>query len=196
MLMAQTAGTVDSDWILAQLAQPVPMQTEFVELRSSRLLKKPLRVAGQYRRPDSNTLVREVRSPYAETTTIGNGEVRIVRGNARARVFPLSRVPQLAGMEAGFAALLAGDKAGLQRNFRLQAQGNRTDWQLNMTPVEAGLKQHVQLITLHGRGEALHCIQTRANSGEVQRTLLAAAARALPVDAGEAEVARLCRSGG
>src|SRR5262245_30218147 len=71
---AAEPARVDSDWILSRLVQPVPARTAFVELRGSRLLKKPLRLQGEYRRPDADTLVRQVTTPYAETTTIRAGE--------------------------------------------------------------------------------------------------------------------------
>ena len=78
------AQTADSDWILKALARPAPMRTDFVEVRDSPLLKAPLRLSGEYRRPREDTLVREVRAPYRETTTIatsktGPGEATIVR---------------------------------------------------------------------------------------------------------------------
>lgn len=173
------------------------MQTDFVELRSSRLLKKPLRISGQYRRPDENTLVREVRAPYVETTTIGQGQVSIVRGHGQTRQVPLARVPQLAGIQASFGALLAGDAATIKRSFALESRGSREGWQLRMTPNDAAMKQHLQDITLHGRGMELRCIETRAvASGEIQRTLLASAARALPSTADEEQIKTLCHNGG
>ncbi|PJK14109.1 fatty acyl CoA synthetase [Lysobacteraceae bacterium NML07-0707] len=194
--MAQAGSNIDSDWILARLARPAPMQTDFVELRSSRLLKKPLRISGQYRRPDENTLVREVRAPYAEVTTIGQGQVSIARGNGQTRRVPLARVPQLAGIQASFGALLAGDAATIKRSFALQTQGSREAWQMRMTPNDAAMKQHLQDITLHGRGMELRCIETRAVAGEeVQRTLLASAARTLPANASDAQIRSLCHNG-
>ena len=86
------------------------MRTGFVELRDSRMLKQPLRIAGEYRRPDAQTLVREVRSPYAETTTIRAGEATIARAGHSPRHFSLTRVPALAGLQASFGALLSGDR--------------------------------------------------------------------------------------
>ena len=43
----------------------------------SALLKAPLRIEGEYQRPDGDTLVRQVRAPYAETTTLRQGEATI-----------------------------------------------------------------------------------------------------------------------
>jgi hypothetical protein len=175
-------GTVgaaaDSAWVLRQLARPAPMQTAFVEVRDSPLLKAPLRISGEYRRPDDATLVREVRSPYAETTTIRNDQATIARG-ARSRSFSLSRVPELAGLQASFGALLAGDRATLERHYRIDTAGTRQHWTLTLVPREAALAAKVRDIVLRGRGAELRCIETTpAQGSEVQRTLLASAARA------------------
>src|SRR3546814_1783617 len=49
---ADPGASIDSDWVLKILARPAPMRTNFVELRASRLLKEPLRLSGEYQRPD------------------------------------------------------------------------------------------------------------------------------------------------
>ena len=76
---AATGPRADAGWILQKLARPAPMRTAFVELRGSAMLKAPLRIEGEYRRPDNDTLVREVRVPYVETTTLRKGEATIAR---------------------------------------------------------------------------------------------------------------------
>lgn len=197
MASAQAATPVDSGWILQKLARPAPMRTDFVEMRSSRLLKTPLRISGEYRRPDNDTLVREVRQPYVETITIRDGQARIERSGRGARSFALSRAPQLAGMQASFGALLSGDVATVSNAFALATNGSREDWRMTMTPKEAAMKQHLTDITLYGRGAELRCIETRAVAGgEVQRTLLASAARSLPGAVDAIHVERVCHNGG
>ena len=171
-------SAADSAWVLRQLARPAPMHTAFVELRDSPLLKAPLRISGEYRRPDDATLVREVQSPYAETTTIREGQATIVRGT-RSRSFSLARVPELAGLQASFGALLAGDRATLERHYRIDAAGTRQRWTLTLVPRDATMAAKVRDIVLHGRGAELRCFETEpARGGDVQRTLLASAARA------------------
>jgi len=166
----------DSAWVLRQLARPAPMRTAFVELRDSPLLKAPLRISGEYRRPDDATLVREVQSPYAETTTIRAGQATIARG-ARSRSFSLARVPELAGLQASFGALLAGDRAMLERAYRIDTAGTRQHWTLTLVPRDAALAAKVRDIVLRGRGSELRCIETSPARGQdVQRTLLASAA--------------------
>ena len=193
---AQTAA-VDSGWILSRLAQPAPMRTSFVEVRSSRLLKNPLRLSGEYRRPDAQTLVRDVRAPYLETTTIRGDEASIARPGKPVRNFAINRAPQLAGMQAGFGALLSGDAKAIGRDFDLTTSGTRQQWQMVMTPRQPTLKSHVRDITLYGRGSELHCIETRAIRGEeVQRTLLASAARSVTAATSGTQLVALCQRGG
>ncbi|WP_278249823.1 LolA-related protein [Lysobacter enzymogenes] len=197
------AQPADPAWILPRLAQPLPARTDFVEVRGSALLKAPLRVSGEYRRPDADTLVREVREPYAETTTIrtgakpGQGEVSIVRAGKPPRRFSLSRAPELVALQASFGALLGGDRAELERHYTLAAQGTRRQWSIAMTPKDAQVAARVREIVLLGRDEELRCIETRpARGSEQQRTLLASAARAAAGVADASQLAALCRSHG
>lgn len=186
----------DPAWILSRIARPAPSRTPFVELRGSKLLKAPLRISGEYRHPDAATLVREVRAPYAETTTIRAGEATIERPGKAPRRVSLARYPELAGLQASFGALLAGDIAALRRHYRLDSAGRRDAWRLVLTPLDAAVGTRVRDIVLHGRGAELRCIETEpAAGGDVQRTLLAGAARDA-ADAGDAAaIAALCGTG-
>jgi hypothetical protein len=189
------ATRVDAGWILQALAQPAPMRTEFVELRGSPLLQQPLRIEGQYQRPDADTLVRDVRTPYLETTTLRKGQASIARPGKPVRTFALSRVPELAQLQASFGALLSGDRILLERHYRLAAQGTREEWTLVLTPMDAKLKGTLRDITLHGRNEELRCIETRPTKGDLQRTLLGSAAKSAAGTNMADALASLCRSG-
>ena len=197
-----TATTrVQPEWVLARLARPAPMRTAFVELRGSALLKAPLRIEGEYRRPREDTLVREVRVPYAEITTIvtgksGAGEVRIARAGKSPRTFSLSRAPELGGLQASFGALLAGDRVRLEQHYRIAADGTRARWMLTLTPKQAALAATLRSVVLRGRGAELRCIETQPARGEVQRTLLAGAARAADDIADAGQLLALCHGNG
>ncbi|AWV06019.1 LolA-related protein [Marilutibacter maris] len=176
---AASAGLVgadaDVDWVLARIARPAPARTPFLELRDSPLLKAPLRVQGEYRREADDALVREVSSPYPETTTIAEGTVRIERAGRSPRSFAMSRAPELAALQASFGALLAGDRARLERHYRVEVDGSRRAWTLVLTPRDASLAAQVASVTLYGRGAELRCIESAPADGRVQRSLLAGA---------------------
>ncbi|MGH8025750.1 MAG: LolA-related protein, partial [Pseudoxanthomonas sp.] len=191
---AGVAATVDASWILQKLARPAPVRTAFVELRGSPMLKAPLRIQGEYQRPDNDTLVRAVRSPYAETTTLRNGEATIARAGKAPRKFSLSRVPELAGLQTSFGALLSGDRALLEKHYRLMPQGTREQWTLVLAPLDAQMKGSVRDITLYGRGAELRCIETRPLKGDLQRTLLAGAAHDAAKASSADALTALCRA--
>ncbi len=189
------AQGADADWILRALARPAPMHTGFVEVRDSPMLKTPLRLSGEYRRPREDTLVREVRSPYRETTTLRAGEATIARDGKAPRTFSLSRAPELASLQNSFGALLAGDRIAIERVYRVTAQGDRTRWTLTLAPKDKALAARVRDITLYGQGAELRCIETRPVKGEPQRTLLASAALAVKADSDAKAMQALCRNG-
>ncbi|HZH44048.1 MAG TPA: LolA-related protein [Lysobacter sp.] len=198
---APPPDAVHADWILAKLARPTPDRTAFVELRGSALLKAPLRIEGEYRRPRRDLLVREVRAPYRETTTIDTGpaaQVTLQRAGKPPRTFALARVPELASLQSSFGALLDGDRARLEQHYRIMVDGTRARWIMTLTPKHAQLAAKVRGIALHGRGAELRCIETtpapvRGRAPEVQRTLLAGAAEAARGAVDAAALAALCR---
>ncbi|MDH5824506.1 fatty acyl CoA synthetase [Luteimonas sp. RD2P54] len=194
--MAQAAADgFDGAWILEKLARPAPARTSFVEVRTSAMLKEPLRVTGEYLRPDARTLVREVRSPYVETTTVRDGRATIERAGRSPRSFSLSRAPELAALQASFGALLAGDVAELERHYAIRTRGVRERWTMTLTPKDPELAANVRRIDLYGRGAELRCIETLPGEGALQRTLLAGAARSADPQADAAALEALCRGG-
>nr|WP_101927573.1 MULTISPECIES: LolA-related protein [Luteimonas] len=184
---------IDAAGILQRLTRPPPMATPFVELRESSMLKRPMRLAGEYRRPDADTLVRDVRSPYVETTTIRDGEATLAREGRAARTFSLSRVPELAALQGSFGALLSGDRALLERHYTLDAAGAADDWMLTMTPKDARSASRLTAVVLRGRGDELRCIETQPVKGDAQPTLLGSAAAAAGAVETLDDALRLCR---
>ena len=179
---ADPGAAIDSDWVLRALARPAPMRTNFVEFRSSHLLKTPLRLSGEYQRPDGTTLVRQVRAPYTETTTIhigqgSDGEATIARAGKPPRTISLSRVPELVALQASFGALLTGDRELLEKYYKVETDGTRRQWTMTLQPKQEPLAAKLRKIVLYGRGVELRCIESQPKQGDVQRTLLAGASR-------------------
>ncbi|MFB8922232.1 LolA-related protein [Xanthomonas arboricola pv. juglandis] len=195
-LCAAPPETLDVGQVLQRLARPAPVSTEFVELRGSALLKTPLRVQGHYRRPDAQTLVREVSAPYRETTTLQGDEGVLEREGKSPRRFSLSRVPELAGLKSGFGALLAGDRALLEQHYRISGQGQPQAWQLTLQPRDAAVARQVRELRLYGRNDELRCIESLPAKGDVQRTLLAGAAREATSVTDAAALTTLCHGSG
>lgn len=190
---AEPAPGIDVDWVLQALARPAPSHTPFVELRDSPMLRQPLRLQGQYRRQADGSLVRQVDSPYRETTTLTAGDAVIERDGRAPRRIALAKVPELAAVQAGFGALLAGDRELLQRTYTVQVQGSRTSWTLQLVPRAPRLAAALERIDLHGRGAELRCVESHPAKGHAQRTLMAGAAAAAAGVEDPSVLATLCR---
>lgn len=195
MAQPTAAEPFDSGWILAQLRQPVPASTPFVELRESGLLDEPMRIHGEYQRPDEGTLVRQVSAPYVETTTLKDGRATIEREGRSPRSFAMSRAPELEGLQASFGALLAGDHAALEEHYAVGAWGAADGWTLTLAPRSRQLARRVESISLFGAQGDLRCIETLSADGEVQRTLLGGAALAAADAPSDDGFLALCRAG-
>lgn len=187
------APAVDAAWILQAVARPAPSRTAFVELRQSPLLRQPLRLEGEYRREADGRLVRQVRAPYAETTTLDEGQAVVERAGRAPRRIALAQVPELAAVQAGFGALLGGDRALLERTYTVTAGGARERWTLTLVPRDARLAATLRRVVLHGRGAELRCVESHPSKGEPQRTLLAGAAAAAAGRDEPTALAALCR---
>ena len=68
-------------------------------------------------------------------------------------------------------------------------------WTLVLAPLDAQMKGSVRDITLYGRGAELRCIETRPLKGDLQRTLLAGAAKDAANASSAEALAALCRAG-
>ena len=137
-------AAVDAGWILERIARPAPSSTGFVELRGSKLLKQPLRIVGEYRHPDANTLVREVRAPYAETTTIRAGEAVIERAGADGGGFGVRRAHFAhQGRGVGAPVRAADAQRGLEQariaQFDERRVAGRGPRQLRQDPVRGNI---------------------------------------------------------
>lgn len=189
---AQAETPVESGWVLSKIARPAPMRTRFVEIRSSDYLKTPMRIFGEYSRPDNSTLVRKVTSPYAEVTQLSGSSATITRGG-KSRTFSLTRVPELANMQSSFGALLRGDESSVRRDFDIKSKGTREKWNLLMTPKNAALAKQIASINLYGSGAELRCIETQPKgNSHIQRTLLASAAASVKPQTTEAGLLATC----
>lgn len=189
---AAAAATFDADWILQAVARPAPSRTVFVELRESPMLKQPLRLQGEYRRETDGRLVRQVNAPYAETTTLAGGEAVVERAGRAPRRIALSQVPELMAVQAGFGALLAGDRELLRKTYDVRVDGTREQWTLQLLPRDPRLARSLARIDLHGRGAELRCVESHPAKGPPQLTLMAGAAAAADGVTDAAKLAALC----
>jgi hypothetical protein len=147
---------LDARALIARLARPAPARIDFVEVRFSPMLREPLVVSGELGYLGPRNLERRVRSPYREQASIHGESVRVEREGAPPRSFALKRAPELRALLSGFAALLAGDPAALERDFEIELSGDEHAWTLALLPLERASRR--QQITVNGSGDSPRCL--------------------------------------
>lgn len=157
-----------------RLARTPPVTTSFVEYRFSRLLKKPLRTAGQLEYRADGVMARTVDSPYREHTEIVGDELRIRRGDKPERRVSLARAPQMRLLLGSFRALLEGRLAPLAADFvtTLDERGER--WSLTLEPRDAKLARGLDRIEVFGAADRPICIESIETDGDATLTVLGA----------------------
>jgi hypothetical protein len=177
-----TGGSVGS--LLAALAREPPQSIAFTEFRSSPLLDRALIVTGTLEYAGPGRLARIVTSPYTERADIDGDNVRIQRADQGERRFSLRRVPELGGLLTGFTALLAGDRAALEREFVLAYTDGANGWQLVLTPRGSRARARIENIRVRGAGDVPACIVTTPSKGAPTELLLGA----MSANAGDADL--------
>jgi hypothetical protein len=168
-------GALDADTLLKSLAHPAPAVTPFVEVRYSKLLDQPIVVKGQLEYHEDGKLVRAVSAPFRERTEILGETVSVQREGKSPRRFSLKRAPELRSMLGGFAAVLGGGRAALDKDFNLDVSGETAQWKLALTPKSAQAGKYVRDITIQGAKGEPRCIVVTQPDDEASFMLVGAA---------------------
>ena len=157
----------DLDALMRELAAVPASRSRFVETRHVALLTRPLELKGSlsYERP--NRLTKHVESPFEETLTVDGEALSLVnRTKGEQRFISLREQPALRALVESVRATLAGDRAQLERHYRMQLTGPRNAWRLRLVPREAQLKGYVESILISGDAARLQRIEVAEGSGD------------------------------
>jgi len=155
------------DALMSEMAAVPASRTRFVETRHLAMLTQPLELKGSlsYERP--NRLVKHVETPFDELLTV-DGEVLSLVNNTKGqrRSLSLREQPALGALVEGVRATLAGDRAQLERHYRVQFSGRRDAWRLQLVPRAAQVRAHVESITVSGAAARPQRIEVLESTGD------------------------------
>jgi hypothetical protein len=163
-LPAQAAAD-ELDMVMRSLAARRHGEARFVELQYLSILKKPLESSGElvYDAPDR--LQMRTLEPRAEDLVLTGMVLTAQRGRTR-RVLDLQSYPEVLPFVAGIRATLAGDRAALERMFRLQFSGDLSRWALDLVPLDARLATTLAEVRIVGAEDDLLQVETRRVGGD------------------------------
>lgn len=171
---ADTAAPSALDALMRLLAQRRHGVAEFSQQQFLSVLKHPLVSSGLllYEAPDH--LEQRTLKPHPQSLVVDHGLVTLQLGE-RERTLRLADYPQLLPLVESVRATLAGDRAALEREFKLEFSGALAHWELLLVPRDPALALQLRHIRLSGEGDAISEVEVLQSSGD--RSLMRITAR-------------------
>ena len=171
------AGQSDLDRLMGAFAQRQHGHVTFIERNYLAVLERPLESSGElfYDAPDR--LEKRTLKPRPESLLLDRGVLSAQRGRRKVEL-ELRDYPQVAPFIESIRATLAGDRAALERIFRLAFEGSFDHWSLTLVPSDPRLSGVFRQIRIDGAKDVVQSIETVAADGD--RSVLTVGAEISP----------------
>jgi hypothetical protein len=159
------AATWDVDQLMQSLAKARSGRATFVEKKYLAMLDRPVESSGDllYTAPDR--LEKRTIKPKPETMLVEGGVLVIERGRQKL-IVQLEEYPELAAFIDSIRGTLAGDRAALERVFKLQLEGGAERWILTLFPTDAKMATAIRLIRIAGNLDNVRSIEIIQSDGD------------------------------
>lgn len=158
-----------ADWTIDQLmqslAQAKPGRASFVETKTIALLDRPITSSGELSFTAPDRLEKRTLKPKPETMLVQGGVLQLERGRQKQSV-QLQDMPELAGFIDSIRGTLSGNRALLERSFRLKLDGPAERWTLSLLPTNPNMATMVHLIRISGAGNNVRSIDVIQTDGD------------------------------
>jgi len=166
----------DLDTLMSLLAQRKHGHVTFVEEHFLAVLDKPVESSGELLYDAPDRLEKRTLKPKPESLVLDHGVITAHRGR-HTYVLNLSDYPQIVPLIDSIRATLAGDRASLDRIFKVQFDGNLEQWKLLLVPggpmgqpANGAVARTVKQIRIEGARDAIHSVEIQQADGD--RSLL------------------------
>ncbi|HTY03806.1 MAG TPA: LolA-related protein [Rhodocyclaceae bacterium] len=167
--MALPAYAWDLDALMHGLAKHEGGHARFVETKKIALLDQPVVSSGELIYTPPAKLEKRTQKPRPETMMLDGDELRLERGKQKFSV-RLSDQPEALAFVDSLRGTLAGDRAALEKSYRLVLTGNEEHWTLDLLPADPRLAAFVLRITFVGsknRVQRIRYLQADGDSSEM-----------------------------
>lgn len=159
--------------LLQRLRQHDAVKVQFTQLKTVRILKRPLQSNGSLLFRRGRGMVWKVVAPVPTTYVLTAQGMREINaessaaafGNSAASLSGNSSMPNLLPL---FDAIFAGDEATLAQHFTYRVSGAPQQWQLSLLPRDAMLKRIFDRLELTG-GDYIETVTLYDTRGDQTR---------------------------
>lgn len=143
------AGGWDVDALMRGLAKQEGGRARFVETKTIALLDKPVVSSGELNYVPPAHLEKRTLKPKQELMVLDGDQLRLERGK---QVFSirLTEQPEALAFVDSLRGTLSGDKAALEKNYKLRLSGTEERWTLDLLPDDQRIAAFVLRITFGG----------------------------------------------
>lgn len=174
MLLGFTAlshAAFNLDQLMTELARNPGGRATFVEKRHLALLDKPVIATGEMRYTPPDRLEKRTLTPQVETMVLEKDTLSVERDRRRMTI-RLSARPEVAAFVDSIRSTLAGDRAALERSYRLALTGTLDAWVLTLVPNDARVADMLKSITVSGvRQQVLGIQYLQADGDRTEMTI-------------------------
>ena len=163
------AADSDLDRLMAALAQRKHGHVTFQEQKFIAMLDRPVESSGELLYDAPDRLEKKTLKPKPESLVLAGGVVSAQRGRHHY-VLDLKQYPQVVPFIESIRATLAGDRAALERVFKVDFAGSFEHWTLRLVPLDPKLARTVKEIHIEGEKDLIHSVEIQEADGD--RSLL------------------------
>lgn len=163
-LSAQAAGW-DIDTLMRSLAKHEGGRARFVETKTIALLDKPVVSSGELNYVPPTRLEKLTLKPKQEFMVLDGDQLRLERGK-QVFTIRLSEQPEALAFVDSLRGTLAGDKAALEKNYKLRLSGSEERWTLDLLPDDQRIAAFVVRITFGGSKNRVEWIRYLQADGD------------------------------
>lgn len=147
------------------------LSARFTERKQIALLAAPLESEGEIHFAPPDKLVRRVTAPSPSIVLLDGRQLTMASNGRRERI-DLSTQPVVASFVDSFRHVLRGDRAALERTYRISFSREGQAWRLVLRPKSDALRRFMTSLELRGEGPAITTMRMVERSGDVTVTEL------------------------
>lgn len=159
----------DIDTLMKSLARHEGGRARFVETRHIALLDKPVISSGELLYQPPARLEKRTLKPKPELMVLDGDTLQLERGKNKFSI-RLTEQPEALAFVDSLRGTLSGDKAALEKSYKLKLDGNEQRWMLDLLPNDPRVANFVLRITFagtKGQVEWIRYLQADGDSSEM-----------------------------
>jgi len=165
MFLMGAADVSNLDRVMGALAERKHGHVSFTEKKFIAMLDKPVESSGELLYDAPDRLEKKTLRPKPEDLVLEGGIVSAQRGKHHYTL-DLKQYPQVLPFIESIRATLAGDRAALERVFKVDFAGEFDHWTLDLVPLDAKLAKTVKGIHIEGEKDFIHTVEVREADGD------------------------------